>query len=146
MRIGAKLQDEQLHQRLAQAAGGLGAELVLLEDPTKVEPDAAAPDVMVLELTAQTDLVGWRTWTRTAGAALILWCDDLATCSDPVLLGADEWLAADASTDEVRLRLRQAVRQQRLRPQSSTEAADLIRYQELLFDKLTGFPTLPVMI
>jgi GGDEF domain-containing protein len=29
---------------------------------------------------------------------------------------------------------------------SSADAAELVRYEELLYDKLTGFPTLPVMI
>lgn len=145
MRIAARLQDQRLRGLLEQAASGLHAELSLLELLPSEQP-SEQPDVIVLELAAATDLVGWRSWARSTGAGLVLWCDDLAQCTDPVLLGADEWVATDAAVDELRLRIRHAARQQRLRPERRTEAADLLRYEELLFDKLTGFPTLPVMI
>src|SRR5690606_35923438 len=61
-------------------------------------------------------------------------------------LGADEWVATNATSEELALRLRSAARPHRALRQRRGEAADLLRYEELLYDKLTGFPTLPVMI
>jgi EAL domain-containing protein (putative c-di-GMP-specific phosphodiesterase class I) len=145
VRIAARLHEAHLKELLAEAAAGLGAELVLLETVPPEQTDAQ-PDVIVLELAAITDLASWRSWARSAGAGLVLWCADLARGTDPVLLGADEWVGTETGVDELRLRIRHAARQQRLRPQNQTEAADLVRYEELLFDKLTGFPTLPVMM
>ena len=52
-------------------------------------------------------------------------------------------------TDELGARI--TIAQQRVAGASRTragrsEAAELMRYEELLYDRLTGFPTLPVMI
>jgi predicted signal transduction protein with EAL and GGDEF domain len=50
------------------------------------------------------------------------------------------------SPEELTVRLR-AVNERRVsRRRSGTEGAELVRYEELLYDRLTGFPTLPVMI
>ena len=53
-----------------------------------------------------------------------------------------------ASEDEVAARFESACERngRRARPLATREAADHLRYEELLYDRFTGFPTLPVMI
>jgi GGDEF domain-containing protein len=62
--------------------------------------------------------------------------------------GADEWLLLPAEAAETSVRLPSAVARLRRReaPRATTEAAEHLRYEELLYDRFTGFPTLPVML
>lgn len=146
MRIAALVRSEGLRAAVQQAAQSLRAELSEIDVVPNGNGGQAPPSVILVELSDDPQLAAWRSYARSVGAGLVLACGDLVTCSDPMLLGADEWVSADTGADELRLRLRHAARPQRLNRQRRTEAADLVRYEELLYDKLTGFPTLPVMI
>jgi EAL domain-containing protein (putative c-di-GMP-specific phosphodiesterase class I)/GGDEF domain-containing protein len=149
LRIAALVSDETLKRSLAEAAAELSAELVdaglaLVDDG---ETPAAA-DVLVVELTADDDLDRYRMQARRAGAALV------AAFHPPIVMTAeriaqtDEWLVLPADTNELKNRI--TIARQRatiaVGPRRSKEAAELMRYEELLYDRLTGFPTLPVMI
>lgn len=146
MKIAAQVRSEAFRAVLERAAGSLHASVVDVTAAPHGNGDRAPrPGVIVVELTEEAELVAWRTYARDVGAGLVIACSDLLTCSDPMLLGADEWVATSATPEELAFRLRAAARPHRALRQQS-EAADLVRYEELLYDKLTGFPTLPVMI
>jgi EAL domain-containing protein (putative c-di-GMP-specific phosphodiesterase class I)/GGDEF domain-containing protein len=149
VRIVAAVSDEELRSLLGAVAAGLDAELVELEDLQMEDgrPPQKRPDVYVVELRADTDVQRLRSQARRAGAGLLFACAD-RECPNLALAEADDWLLLPASADELRLRV--AIAQRRSRGasdvRSSADAAELVRYEELLYDKLTGFPTLPVMI
>ena len=149
MRIAASVRDEALKQALREAAAGLSADLVDAS-PANADGNKApqpAADVLVVEL--QTDeLERYRVMARNMGAAFV------AVFHAPVVMTAeriaqsDEWLALPTDASELTSRI--ATARQRafgnIGPRRSKEAAELMRYEELLYDRLTGFPTLPVMI
>ncbi|MGH7462879.1 MAG: EAL domain-containing protein, partial [Longimicrobiales bacterium] len=78
----------------------------------------------------------------------MLACAPDQICSTDKLARADEWLLLPAAAAEVEARIN--IAQQRVtgsvEPRKAQEAAELLRYEELLYDRLTGFPTLAVMI
>ena len=145
MKIVAQVRSATFRAVLEQAAVSLHASVVDVTAAPHRGDRAPRPGVIVVELTEEAELVAWRTYARDVGAGLVIACGDLLTCSDPMMLGADEWVATGATAEELAFRLRSAARPHRALRQKS-EAADLVRYEELLYDKLTGFPTLPVMI
>ncbi|MEX2609989.1 MAG: EAL domain-containing protein [Gemmatimonadota bacterium] len=150
MRILARVRDAALQRSVVQAAERLGAELVDGApggDGSAASPSGAA-DILVLEIENGTDTAALREQARRTDTALLLACADSEKCDGKALSEGDDWLALPASDAEVRTRIEIAQQRARgLRAQrEKQEAAELIRYEELLYDKLTGFPTLPVMI
>jgi EAL domain-containing protein (putative c-di-GMP-specific phosphodiesterase class I)/GGDEF domain-containing protein len=149
VRIAAIVRDETLKSVLEEAAAGLSAELVDAA-PMIVEGQEAPPtaDVLLVELTAEDDVERYRALARRIGAGLV------AAFHKPIILTpdrmaqVDEWLVLP--TDASELTNRMSIARQRAGgntgPRRSKEAAELMRYEELLYDRLTGFPTLPVMI
>ena len=149
MRIAAIVRDETLKSVLQQAATQLSAEIVDAL-PTIVEGRDAPPaaDVLLVELNAGEDVERYRALARRAGAAL------LAAFHHPMVMTAerialtDDWLMLPANASELVNRI--TIAKQRAfggnGPRPTKEAAELLRYEELLYDRLTGFPTLPVMI
>lgn len=150
MRIAADVRDEALRDALKDAADALGSTLVDVAELAGGNGAAPRPqaDVLLVELRPELDVQRVRATARRAGAALILACADQKQCSNPTLADADDWILLPTSVDELRLRLSIAQRRSRgtVAVRSSADAAELVRYEELLYDKLTGFPTLPVMI
>lgn len=150
MRIAADVADAELLGILEGVAGEIGAELVPVQ--ALLQGNGAAPsrhaDVAVVELRHDTDVQRIRAEARRAGAALLFACRSTGDCPDVTLADADDWLLLPTNAAELRLRLDIA----RSRSagaadvRSSADAAELVRYEELLYDKLTGFPTLAVMI
>ncbi len=149
MRIAAIIRDETLKLALQEAAAGLSAELVDAL-PTIVDGKNAPPaaDVLVVELGGHEELERYRAVARSAGAGFV------AVLHPPIIMTpdrialADEWLVLPADAAELSNRI--MIAKQRasgvVGPRRSKEAAELMRYEELLYDRLTGFPTLPVMI
>ncbi len=84
------------------------------------------------------------------GAALLVACRSMEDCNAAALSRADEWILLPTTPEEIEARLGTA-RQRALRTAISTaghdeDVAEFLRYEELLHDRLTGFPTLPVML
>jgi EAL domain-containing protein (putative c-di-GMP-specific phosphodiesterase class I)/GGDEF domain-containing protein len=149
VRIVAQVRDASLRSALDSVATELGAEVSASIESLSTNgatPDPTADVVVLVELAADTDVQRIRASARRAGAALIFACH--GDCPNPALADADDWLLLPSSADELRLRL--ATAQSRARGtgavRTTADAAELVRYEELLYDKLTGFPTLPVMI
>ena len=149
MRIAALVRDENLQRSLHEAAAALSAELVD-GGPTLVEAkdSPTTADVLVVELNPDEDLDRYRVLARRVGAGLV------AAFHPPIVMTAeriaqtDEWVVLPVEASELVNRI--SIAKQRATgntgPRRSKEAAELMRYEELLYDRLTGFPTLPVMI
>jgi EAL domain-containing protein (putative c-di-GMP-specific phosphodiesterase class I)/DNA-binding response OmpR family regulator len=151
MRILAYLDDRELRQALDDAAGQLHAEVTTMTPTEARETETireARPDIILVEMTPTADLSRVRAETDGTGAALLAACHDPAECEAAVLARADDWVLLPTQSAELALRITGA-RNRALgieAPRREEELVDLIRYRELLYDKLTGFPTLPIMI
>jgi EAL domain-containing protein (putative c-di-GMP-specific phosphodiesterase class I)/GGDEF domain-containing protein len=150
VRIITAVTDAGLRTTIEEVAAQLEAEIVEIEDavPDAGQPPRKQPDVYLIELLPDTDVQRLRSQARRTHAALLFACDERGDCPNLSLADADDWLLMPATADELRLRLGIAQRRSRGASdvRSSADAAELVRYEELLYDKLTGFPTLPVMI
>jgi EAL domain-containing protein (putative c-di-GMP-specific phosphodiesterase class I)/GGDEF domain-containing protein len=150
VRIAADVSDAELRSVLEEVVGQLGGELA---DVTELlnenggRPDRR-PDLVLVELRADTDVQRLRALARGVHAALLFACRSESDCPNTSLADADDWVLLPASADELRLRLQIAQRRSEglVHVRHSADAAELVRYEELLYDKLTGFPTLAVMI
>ncbi|HEY0672418.1 MAG TPA: EAL domain-containing protein, partial [Longimicrobiales bacterium] len=149
MRIAAIVRDESLKSALVEAAAALSAEVVDAL-PAIVEGQDAPPsaDVLLVELKAEEELERYRALARRAGAGFLAVFHPPIIATPDRIGQADEWLVLP--TDAAELTSRIAIAKQRAYgsggQRRSKEAAELLRYEELLYDRLTGFPTLPVMI
>lgn len=148
MKIHASIHNPALRQALDEAAARLGAEVI---DSAGAESAtdlvAGQPDVILVELEQAGDIEEVRADARRNNIALLLAADRIADGTD-ALADADDWLLLPTTPDELRARL--ATAWQRAAGARAAhdrdDAAELVRYEELLYDKLTGFPTLAVMI
>lgn len=148
MRIAAVVRDDALRRSLAEAASQLPGEVVETA-PVQVDGQAApsAIDVFVVEIAPGDDVDKFRAQARRAGAGLVLACNPAAVVTPDCLVQADEWFMLPVTPAELAYRITLAI--QRVAAHGNrrrAKDADLLRYEELLYDRLTGFPTLPVMI
>jgi EAL domain-containing protein (putative c-di-GMP-specific phosphodiesterase class I)/GGDEF domain-containing protein len=150
VRIVAEVADADLRRLVAELAQELGAELVdaAIAEQDNGRPPQKPPDVFIVELRPDTDVQRLRAHARRSRAALLFACAERGDCPNVALADADDWILLPATGEELRLRLGIAQRRSHglVEVRSSADAAELVRYEELLYDKLTGFPTLPVMI
>jgi EAL domain-containing protein (putative c-di-GMP-specific phosphodiesterase class I)/GGDEF domain-containing protein len=148
VRIYSQVRTEGLRAALRAAADILAGELIEAADGVAAPADLGRSDVHVIEVVPGAGLAALEPENRKRGAAVILLCADSADADSAMLSRADDWLLAPIETDELVTRMR--IAQQRalgIRAARMTgDKAELVRYEELLYDKLTGFPTLPVMI
>ncbi|MBI4410846.1 MAG: EAL domain-containing protein [Gemmatimonadetes bacterium] len=142
MRVLAHVRDAGLRRALVDATHRLSAELLEPAD------GRVSADVVVAEAGPKEELQEIHAQARAAGAALVVACREPEDCRIASLAGADEWVFVPVDPAELAIRLATASARAvgEALPHETGQAAELIRYQELLFDKLTGFPTLPVMI
>ncbi len=151
MRILSRVRDEELRRTLMTVADAQRAEVVDAALYTQAEfADAlrAAPDAVVVEDGAIDDIERLRAETTATGSAFIVACHSEPQCETAALSNVDEWFLLP--TDEEELRIRLLTARERAEgvhlPQRTEEMVERLRYEELLYDRLTGFPTLPVMI
>ncbi len=155
MRIVGYAGDTALQEALAEAASRLGAELVsinagaggLAANADQLLPVLRThPNALVFEV--KPDLLATvRTETRARDISLIAACNGVEDVRRAVRCGVDGWMLLPASTDEVHARLvALGYRPRAAGDQPPGEMADHLRYEELLYDRFTGFPTLPVML
>lgn len=151
MRIFARVRDDGLRRRLDQTAGRLDAEVV---DARSMGPEQIGEslrdesDIILVDADATGDIERLRKLAQQVDAALVLACPIGERCPARTLARTDEWVPADVGQLELALRLRTALERSGAKAswKRMTDAADLFRYEELLFDKRTGLPTLPLMI
>jgi EAL domain-containing protein (putative c-di-GMP-specific phosphodiesterase class I)/GGDEF domain-containing protein len=149
VKIAGIIRDEALKQALQEAAAGMSADLVDFQ-PAAADGNSSplSADVLVVELGAHEELERYRAVARSAGAGLVAVFHPPIVMTADRIAQADEWLVLPTQAAELSNRI--IIAQQRAIGLTgrgrSKEAAELIRYEELLYDRLTGFPTLPVMI
>jgi EAL domain-containing protein (putative c-di-GMP-specific phosphodiesterase class I) len=83
---------------------------------------------------------------QALGVPVIVGCADDAVRRRAVELRVDEWFLLPASPDEIAARIRSAIA--RVMPTGSAlqDRVERVEYEQMLYDFLTGLPTLPVMI
>jgi EAL domain-containing protein (putative c-di-GMP-specific phosphodiesterase class I) len=153
VRIVASVREGGLGGRLGEAAAQLEAELLMLPQALNGVTDEVMgalrshPDLLLVEEPDGT-LERLRTESRARGIGLVVACATGEQARAAVEAGADEWVLLDASAQEVASRLWSAASRNRraARPQVTAALAEHLRYEELLYDRFTGFPTLPVML
>jgi len=150
VRIFAQVYDPEFRQTLGEVASRLNVELVQDAASSKdgFSPGLLPGDVFIVEIRENADIDRLRSIARRSGAGLVVACGANQQCDARALSRADEWLLLPVGAAEIEARIN--IAQQRVsgvvEARKPAEAAELLRYEELLYDRLTGFPTLPVMI
>ena len=83
---------------------------------------------------------------RPRGVPVIVGCRDDAGRRRAVELRADEWYRMPADAEEIAARVRSAISRGLPTPAQLADRVDRAEYETMLYDFLTGLPTLPVMI
>jgi EAL domain-containing protein (putative c-di-GMP-specific phosphodiesterase class I) len=151
VKILVRVRDPGLRSVVDAVAGRLKAE-VLEHAAPKGEAGryngAGKVDVLLAEMPLDQCLDGLSEDADGLGAALLVACRTPADCTAAALSEAHDWFILPIDEDEFEARLGTA-RQRAIREalhRNHRDAAELLRYEELLHDRLTGFPTLPVMM
>jgi EAL domain-containing protein (putative c-di-GMP-specific phosphodiesterase class I)/GGDEF domain-containing protein len=156
VRIVGYSADDDFRTHLESAARGMEADLTLV---TPAEGGSSAndeqffsllrthPDAAVAQFRRGL-LERTRAEAATRDIALVIACRNEDEARHAAAEGAEEWVLTSASDEELAARVNSACERngRRKRPLVTREAADHLRYEELLYDRFTGFPTLPVMI
>ena len=153
MKILARVQDPALQETLSAASAELSAELLVVGGAEGGEQqllDAlrSHPGVLFVEVGLAGSLKRLREETRARGTALVAACANADEVQLAVDSRVDEWMLTSCIAEELLGRLRSALTRGRdaQHPTLTSRAAEHLRYEELLYDRFTGFPTLPVMI
>jgi EAL domain-containing protein (putative c-di-GMP-specific phosphodiesterase class I)/GGDEF domain-containing protein len=154
VKLVTRIQRENLKEAVAAVAAQIGAELISVaadgEEGERQLMDAlrSHPTLAFLEVAISPDLERWRTETRARGAALVTACADDAEALRAAGANVDEWVLTSATPEELISRFQSAIRRREStdNPDTASRIAEHLRYEELLYDRFTGFPTLPVMV
>jgi EAL domain-containing protein (putative c-di-GMP-specific phosphodiesterase class I)/GGDEF domain-containing protein len=84
--------------------------------------------------------------TRVRGIPVVVGCRNDAVRRRAVELRADEWFLLPATADEIAARVRSAVARRVPSGAALADRVGRVEYESMLYDFLTGLPTLPVMI
>ncbi|HEX6069926.1 MAG TPA: hypothetical protein VFZ18_08880, partial [Longimicrobiaceae bacterium] len=154
MKILARVQEPALLEAVTNASAELSAELIVVGgtngpgEQQLLDALRSHPGVLFVELGLTHSLKRLREETRARSTALVVACADAGEVQQAVDARVDEWLLLPCATGELTGRLRSALKRGRdaHHPALTSRAAEHLRYEELLYDRFTGFPTLPVMI
>ncbi|GAC1517295.1 MAG: hypothetical protein NVS1B4_16980 [Gemmatimonadaceae bacterium] len=83
---------------------------------------------------------------RERSVAVLVGCKDDATRRRAVEERADEWFLLPTTPDEVAARVRSAIARAMPTGAALADRVERVEYQQLLYDFMTGLPTLPVVI
>jgi EAL domain-containing protein (putative c-di-GMP-specific phosphodiesterase class I)/GGDEF domain-containing protein len=147
VRILVRVQAPEIEDALTDAAERLGAELARGEGSQLARQFRARPDV-VLAGSRDPQLSELRKECRSHSCGLVLVCADESELAEVGNAGADEWVVLPVDGVELAARLKGATARAQAsdRPDAVRRAAEHLRYEELLYDRFTGFPTLPLML
>lgn len=154
MKILARVQDPELQKVISESAAELGAETIMIgggDDATGQQMGDALrshPDVVIVEYSLLDEISELRDETSARGTALLLACASAEEATRAAASNPDEWFVTPSNAQEVTARVRSALFRatEGKDPHGAERAADYFRYEELLYDRFTGFPTLPVMM
>ncbi|HEX6536174.1 MAG TPA: EAL domain-containing protein [Gemmatimonadaceae bacterium] len=83
---------------------------------------------------------------RLQRVPVVVACRDEIARRRAVELRADEWYRTPAPPDEIEWRVRSATSRVAIASTAAADRIERVEYEEMLYDTLTGMPTLPVMI
>ncbi|MGH7573779.1 MAG: hypothetical protein ACREM1_01435, partial [Longimicrobiales bacterium] len=138
MKIRAKVHNPALRDALDQAAARLGAEVLDGERaPATADLVSTRPDIILLELGPGIDVDEVRADARRNDIALLVAANGAADVGS-ALVEADDWVTLPTTPDELSARLTTASQRAALgrADRDRDDAAELVRYEELLYDKL----------
>ncbi|MQA89310.1 MAG: EAL domain-containing protein [Gemmatimonas sp.] len=154
MKIVARVRDGELLNTVTEAAGALEAELIVIggeegdNDHQLVDALRTHPDLVLIEYELAGSLGELRAETRARGIGLITVCRNGEEGLSAARAQVDEWFTYPFSVEEVEGRIQAAAI--RVDPdvasRGQARTAEYLQYEELLYDRFTGFPTLPVMV
>jgi len=146
VRIVTVVRSPKLREAAAAAAGLLGADLVHHERANGTPARAGRrSDIVLIEVSGPEDAAIVEELKRDSGAAIVAACDAELAADERVMLYADDWVPRPPGVEELRLRLAAAHLRntRRILPGRPIERAT---QDELLYDRFTGFPTLPLVM
>lgn len=151
MRILHCVRDERLRRDIEAAAKDLGAETIdatTLAHETLDDALRTGPDALILEAEAGYDIEALSSRLAGTGTPLLVACTSPEEGARATAAGATEWFLAANTIDELggRIHSARAHAEREAAPQTEDRTVDILRYEEMLYDHLTGFATLPVMI
>ncbi len=154
MRVVGWIREAEAMAALTLASEAIGAELASLDASPRanrrrlVEELRAEPDLVVAEFEKGAWFEELRAETRRRGIALVALCRSGGDAVDAARFDVDECVLPplDVGVLATRLRVAEARGAHGRYPRGGTRAADYLRYEELLHDRCTGFPTLPVVM
>jgi EAL domain-containing protein (putative c-di-GMP-specific phosphodiesterase class I)/GGDEF domain-containing protein len=155
VKILARVESDELHDALRGAAAALEAELIVVggeaDDSCDQELTAALgkhPGALVVEAALVDSVKGLRVEARASGSAVVVACASPEEVENAVAAQVEEWLMLPVNPPELEARLRSALSRVRKmeNPDLAARIAEHLKYEELLYDRFTGFPTLPVMM
>lgn len=154
MKLLGYVRDGRLAEAVAGAATRLGAELTMISPAEGDGRDEqlfallrTRPDVLVAEAAADA-LPTLREAAVARGTCFVAACAGDADVRAAVAAGASEWVRLPVTVDELSLRLWAVGRRaaDAAVEDDLTTTVEHLRYEELLYDRYTGLPTLPVML
>ena len=83
---------------------------------------------------------------RARSLPVIVGCPTDATRRRAIELRVDEWFLVPASSEEIAARARSALARMAPAAAALADRIERVEYEQMLYDYLTGLPTLPVMI
>lgn len=134
MNVRLRIDDPELRARVHAAADAAGASV-----------DGGEPDVLVATIGDAAAFDAFAEEAAADSAAFVILLPAEVSLTPGQLARAHEWLRLPATDDALRDRILAAAARRDAEARASS-AADLVRYRDLLFDRRTGLPTLPVMI
>jgi EAL domain-containing protein (putative c-di-GMP-specific phosphodiesterase class I)/DNA-binding response OmpR family regulator len=154
VKIVTRVKDAGLLEAISQAASALEGELIVIggdeghNGNQLTDALRSHPDLIVLECALGDPLKELRTESRARGIGLVSICTEAEDAIKAARAQVDEWLVLPVTVEELTQRFRAAIA--RADPARDAKGllrnAEYLRYEELLYDRFTGFPTLPVMM
>src|SRR5207244_143936 len=83
---------------------------------------------------------------RRRSLPLIVGCSDETLRRRAVELRAEEWYRCPASAEEIAGRIRSAITRTLSTAEAMSDRVERVEFEQMLYDYLTGLPTLPVVI
>jgi EAL domain-containing protein (putative c-di-GMP-specific phosphodiesterase class I)/GGDEF domain-containing protein len=154
VKIVARVDDPELQAATAAAGAELGADLILIRGGDVTDREQLTdglrthPTVVFVQFERADLLRELRAESRARGTALLVACRDEREVVRAITAGADDWVTMGVGAEELANRFRSAALRAERRddPEGASRVAEYLRYEELLYDRFTGFPTLPVMM
>jgi EAL domain-containing protein (putative c-di-GMP-specific phosphodiesterase class I) len=146
MRIITVLRSEELREAASEAAALLSADIIHHERRNGTPARAGRrSDIVFVEVGGPEDAAFVEALKRESGAAIVVACDPELAADERILMYADDRVTRAPDVEELRLRIA-AAHLRNTRRILPGRPIDRPNQDELLYDRFTGFPTLPLVM